>query len=147
MSDAPFRPASRWRIRLLLILVAAVVLPAGAAVLYTFPPGETWFYPPCLWHALTGLHCPGCGATRCAYSLVHGDVLQALAYNPLLVAALPFLAAGGTQVAWTQWTGRRLYLPRMPAWAIHLILWTIVAFGVLRNVPIEPLTLLAPHKL
>jgi hypothetical protein len=141
MTDARVR--SRRRTQLFLVLLAAVGLPAGAAMLYTFPPSET----PCWLHTLTGLHCPGCGGTRCVYALLHGDLRQALAYNALFVVSLPLLLLGAAQLAWSQWTGRSLPLPRMPAWSVHLIVWTIIAFGVLRNVPIEPLTLLAPHKL
>jgi hypothetical protein len=147
MSEATVRSASRRRTRLLLFAIAALGLPAAAAVVYTFPPGEAWFYPPCWWYTLTGLHCPGCGATRCVYALLHGDLVQALAYNSLLVAALPLLLVCAVQCMWSQWTGRRLPLPRMPAWSIHAIMWTILAFGILRNIPIAPLTLLAPHKL
>lgn len=140
-------PALRWRGRLLLVLVLALVLPAGAALLYHFPPGEASFYPPCMFHALTGLHCPGCGATRCFGALVHGDVAQAFAYNPLLIAALPFIALGLFAMAFRIWTGRRLPLPRLPAWAIYALLCVIVLFGVLRNIDVYPLTLLAPRAL
>jgi hypothetical protein len=137
----------RWRIRLVAVLVAAVALPFGAAVLYRYPPGEGTFYPTCVFHSVTGLHCPGCGATRCLHALVHGDLPQALAYNPLLVVALPLLAVGFVQTGYRQWTGRRLPLPRMPAWSIRVIFWVTLAFWILRNIPISPMTLLAQHAL
>ena len=138
-------PPARWRARLVLVLLAAVVVPAGAATLRAYPPGEATFYPACWFHALTGMHCPGCGGTRCAGALVHGDLRQAVAFNPLLVAALPLLAVGLAASGYRQWTGRRLPLPRLPGWSIELLFWVIIAFWVLRNVPIYPLTLLAPH--
>ncbi len=138
---------TRRRTRLVLVLLAAIVLPAGAAILYTFPPAESRFYPPCAFHALTGLHCPGCGATRCLHALAHGDVAQALAYNPLLVVALPFLSVGVFSGAYNVWTGRRLPLPRLPAWSIYAIFWLLLAYWVLRNVDAYPFTLLAPHTL
>src|SRR5436309_1071471 len=73
------------------LLAAALALPLGAVVLFSFPPSEYGFYPPCVLHQLTGLHCPGCGATRCLHALLHGDLAQAAAYNILFVLALPFL--------------------------------------------------------
>jgi hypothetical protein len=129
------------------VAVAAVVLPAAAAVLYTYPPGEGSFYPPCLFHIVTGLHCPGCGGTRCAHALLHGDLPQALAWNPLLVVSLPFVAAFFISAVYRSWTGRRLPVRRLPGWATYLTLGIIIAFWVLRNIDIYPLTLLAPHKL
>jgi hypothetical protein len=146
LEDSPRAP-TRWRIRLILVLIAVVVLPAGATLLYHVPPGEGSFYPPCLFHLVTGLHCPGCGGTRCTYALLHGDVPQALAYNPLFVISLPlilFLLAGSVFHAWT---GRRWSLPRLRPWAMQAILWAILAYWVLRNIPVFPLTLLAPHQL
>jgi Protein of unknown function (DUF2752) len=146
--NAARRPAvSRWRIRLLLVAIAAVLLPAGVATLYAFPPGETRLYPPCMLHLLTGWHCPGCGATRCVAALVHGDLLQALAYNPLLVLGMPLLAMGAAQIIFPLWTGRRWPLPAWPWWMWHVVFWVAVAFGVLRNVPVYPLAPLAPHSL
>jgi hypothetical protein len=38
---------------------------------------------PCLFHSITGVPCPSCGATRSAVSLVHGDIFYALKMNPL----------------------------------------------------------------
>jgi hypothetical protein len=137
----------RWRVRLVLVLLGAAAMPAAAAVLYHFPPTETTFYPPCMFHLVTGLHCPGCGATRCLHALVHGDLLQALAYNPLLVVASPLLGFGVFQIAYGLWTGQRLPLPRLPAWSIYVIFCVMVAYWILRNIPLFPLTLLAPHQL
>jgi hypothetical protein len=129
------------------VLLAAVVLPAVATIVYHFPPEEYGFYPGCVFHAVTGWHCPGCGATRCCSALLHGDVAQAFAYNPLFMVASPLLLASLLQMAYGQWTGRRGPLPRLPPWSIYLIFWVIVAYWVLRNIDVYPLTLLAPHTL
>ena len=137
--------ASRWRIRLVLVAVAVIVLPAGAAVLYHFPPEQYEFYPRCMLHALTGLYCPGCGATRCVAALVRGDLAQAMAYNALLVVLLPVLAVATVALLFRVSTGRPL--PRVPQWSIAALVGMIILFGVLRNVDVYPLTLLAPHGL
>ena len=75
-----------------LALAAAVVVPAGLAVMYRTPPTESSYYPRCYFHSLTGLHCPGCGATRCLYALLHGDLAQAAAYNAVFLVLFPLLA-------------------------------------------------------
>lgn len=33
------------------------------------------YYPPCAFHMLTGLYCPGCGGTRAVRALMHGRLL------------------------------------------------------------------------
>jgi hypothetical protein len=48
-------------------------------------------WPGCWVRRLTGLPCPACGATRCALSLVHGDLIRAWRDNPLV-----FVCYGGT---------------------------------------------------
>lgn len=51
-----------------------------------------WLYlvPPCAFHAITGVPCPSCGATRSAVFLAHGHVVESFLVNPLFF----FLYAG-----------------------------------------------------
>jgi hypothetical protein len=51
--------------------------------------GMPW--PGCWVRRLTGLPCPTCGATRCAMSLAHGDLVGAWGHYPLI-----FVCYGGT---------------------------------------------------
>jgi hypothetical protein len=44
--------------------------------------GMPW--PGCWLRKLTGIPCPTCGATRCAMSLMHGDMVGAWLRNPLV---------------------------------------------------------------
>jgi hypothetical protein len=116
----------------------AAVTAAGlvaAATLYAVDPNEPGHYPTCPFLAMTGWYCPGCGALRGLHDLLHGDVAGALARNPMMVLAVPYLL-----LAWVTWilraTGRRA--PRstsLPPWAIWALLAVVVAFGVLRNLP------------
>lgn len=39
--------------------------------------------PHCVFHSLTGLPCPTCGATRAAYQFLHGNFGAAFFFNPL----------------------------------------------------------------
>ncbi|HEV2327753.1 MAG TPA: DUF2752 domain-containing protein [Verrucomicrobiae bacterium] len=106
----------------------------GAAVLYFFDPARHSFYPVCQFHLLTGLYCPGCGATRASYQLLHGNVLAALHDNVLFVVALAALAARGI------WFLDRLRRRQPVAFFIPpAALWTFLVvalvFLVLRNLP------------
>ena len=68
-----------------MLVVAAL---GSGAVLFFFDPAKHGFYPICLFHSLTGWNCPGCGATRAAYQLLHGHLLRALQDNALFVLRL-----------------------------------------------------------
>ena len=47
--------------------------------------------PTCPIHTLTGLLCPGCGATRAFLALIHAHPAEAFHQNPLFTLLLPFL--------------------------------------------------------
>jgi hypothetical protein len=108
----------------------AVLALLGVLMLRVFQPESLW---PCVFHAVTGLHCPGCGLTRMLHALVHGDVARAWSMNPLAMVALPLLAAMLAQ--W--WLAR----PLLPSWLSRFAhdgrAWIValIAFGVLRNLP------------
>ncbi|MCX6419186.1 MAG: DUF2752 domain-containing protein [Actinobacteria bacterium] len=95
-------------------------------------------YPLCIFRAITGLDCPGCGSLRALHALTRGDVWAALDQNVLLVAVLPFLV--WRWVAWVRSSapesGTR---PRLTAarW-IYVFLGLVVAFWVVRNIPGVP---------
>lgn len=117
---------------------------AGAVVLYAFDPREPGLYPICPFFGLTGFHCPGCGAARALHQLLHGNITAALGYNPLTILALPFIAysfGAGALRAFRLWDLPRVFVPHQWIWALLAV---ITAFWLLRNVPIEPLTALAP---
>lgn len=131
----------------LLALAAAAAFTAAAAILYRYPPTDQSFYPRCMFNYFTGLHCPGCGATRCLHALSHGDVQQAAAYNVVFLVVLPFLLIWLARIWYSAVTGRTLHRIRFPTWSIHVFLIIIMGFWVLRNLPFWPFNLLAPHTL
>lgn len=126
--------------------LAAGVLGAGiaaAVLLRHVDPGRPGSgLPACPFHGLTGLYCPGCGATRAMHALLHFDLGGALAMNPLLVLALPFVAllladfAGWLPSRWR--AGQWRVLDARP-WAA-----LVVAFWVARNLPWPPFAWMAP---
>ena len=44
----------------------------------------TKIFPPCMFHALTGFSCPGCGSTRAVSALLRGDLLTSLKLQPAI---------------------------------------------------------------
>ncbi len=62
-------------------------LGVGMYLLYRFLP-LAWlktFFIPCIFYAVTGLYCPGCGGTRAAAALGKGHILLSFFYHPIVV--------------------------------------------------------------
>ena len=111
--------------------------------LFALDPSEESFYPPCPFHRLTGLYCPGCGSLRAIHQLLHGNITAAFGLNPLMVLSLPFLGYCLISTCAALVT-KRTNAGFIPAFWIWSILVVIILFWVLRNLPIYPFTLLAP---
>ena len=141
------RGFSRRRQRLVVVVFFAVLLPAGIAILRLAQPSDSTFYPRCALNAVTGLNCPGCGSTRALHALFTGNVAQAFAYNAVLIMALPLLMVVALQLSYSAWTGRAFTRRRLSGRAILAIVWLLLAYGIVRNIDVYPLTLLAPHEL
>jgi Protein of unknown function (DUF2752) len=100
---------------------------------------------PCPFHAVTGLWCPMCGATRGVHKLLSGDVLGALGACAPLAVVLPLIA--WAYMAWALSTvgGPTITPPwRLPSGLVPAGIVALVTFGVARNLPWEPLAALAP---
>lgn len=116
---------------------------AGALYLYFHDPYQ---YPlPCIFYFLTGLYCPGCGAGRASYSLLHGRILDAFSYNPLMTILLPFIGlyVVARGMDWVL-TGKNHVDRRISVKLLVAVLILILVYGVLRNIPVFPFELLAP---
>ncbi len=124
---------TRW-----LWLLGAAIL-GGLAVLYFFNPVEHAFYPPCLFHQLTQLHCPGCGGLRAMHQLTHGHFAAAFLSNPLLIVSIPCLARLGVSKLRNRSTG--MFMKPVAAWTILVI---VVVFGILRNLPFAAFAWMSP---
>lgn len=135
-TEPPLNPA-----RLVAGLACAGI--AGAVLLRRFDPSRPGSgLPPCPFHWATGLYCPGCGATRAMHALVHFDLAAALAMNPFLVLALPFIAVLLADFAgwWpARWRLAHSGLLDARPWAV-----LVIAFWIARNLPWPPFAWLAP---
>ena len=122
--------------------LAAVAL-FGIYLLRTYDPniaGNPFL--PCVFHAITGLYCPGCGMTRALHALVHFDLPRAIHMNAFFILSAPILGL----------LTLRHFRP-LPASLETLIKplanpwpWVVAVplFAVLRNLPWYPFYLLAP---
>jgi len=116
------------------VAILATAILGVAAVVFFFNPSRYGFYPTCLFHQVTGLNCPGCGATRSFYALLHGHFQLALKDNALFIFLL-----GATAIRGAWFVQRKIF--RKPTGEFFPTKWLwpllIVAamFTILRNLP------------
>lgn len=133
-------------VRVIVIIGILLILLAESRFLYYHSPKEkTWLI--CIIYKLTGYYCPGCGAGRACYSILHGEFYEAFRYNPLLCLLLPWIGLyiGICGIQWLL-TGEETLSRRIPFWVTGAILGIVIVYGIVRNIDIYPFTLLAPMR-
>lgn len=126
------------------MVLIAMLASVAMFLLWWFDPRQLAL-PVCAFHNVTGLHCPGCGATRATHELLHGRLLWALRDNALWILTLPLIVYAVASAARRSLCGRSLpgNLVGRPRFLIAIGVIACV-FCVLRNVPTYPFFLLAP---
>lgn len=134
------------KMRAALVLCAGAAALCGAVYLYFHDP---YSYPlPCLFYLATGFYCPGCGSGRACYSILHLRFADAFCYNPLMTILLPLIGLyiAARAVDWVI-TGGDHIDRKLSVNVLVGILVVVLVYGILRNIPIFPFTLLAPGGL
>lgn len=129
----------RWQLATLILLAFF-----GLIALLVVDPADSSLFPPCPFHALTRLHCPGCGTLRALHQLLDGNLRTAFGLNPLMVSFLPLIAYGFLSGLVRVVSGRNVPGVFLPALWIRIILGVIILFWIARNIPVYPFSLLAP---
>lgn len=116
----------------------------AGAVGYTYlvrPTSVTaGMHPACLVKVLTGFDCPGCGGTRAAWYLLHGDLAEAAVHHPVFVMLVPFLIYMYGVWALNTVLGRKLPQIRPSSGVLVAFLAGWFVFSILRNLPWAPFT-------
>ena len=126
------------------LIVLGLLTGVAIAVLWLVDPRQVALSS-CSLHEVTGLYCPGCGATRATHQLLHGELISALRYNALWVLSLPVALYCISSELRRLARGRPL--PGDPVrnrWFLVGAFAVAVLFGLLRNLPMYPFVLLVP---
>ena len=115
------------------VLLGATAISVGAMVFF-FNPSTHGFYPVCMFHSLTGLNCPGCGATRAFYALLHGNLRLALKDNALFVLMLAALAVWSARFVFRKLKNQPATVNAPPKF-LWMFLFVAFIFAVVRNLP------------
>ncbi len=135
-----------WQDRTKLWKIALIALLLGGFILvYYFINPSTSFFIPCPMYYFTGFYCPGCGSQRAIHLLLHGDIIGAFRFNPLMVLTIPIMVygVGITAANWIFGTSYRLLLFYSKVF-IFGYFGLAILYWILRNLPFYPFNLLAP---
>src|SRR5690606_24897344 len=132
-------------IKIFKIALITVIFGGFFIVYFFYNPSHSPLFFPCPFHYLTGFYCPGCGSQRAIHLLLHGNIIGAFRFNPLMVLTLPILIYGlGITIAnWifgTQYRAMLFY----SKFFIFGYFGIAILYWVLRNLPFYPFNLLAP---
>ncbi|GAB1429341.1 DUF2752 domain-containing protein [Ignavibacteria bacterium] len=136
--------AGKTRSLRLAVITSATAIIAVAFVFFANRNPEQGLFIPCFFHKATGLYCPGCGVTRGTWKLLHGDVYGALGANILLPFILGII---GYEII--RKFAKTLFAKELPVMSfgkmtIGLGVIIMIIFTILRNIPKEPFSRLAP---
>ena len=119
----------------ILSIGVGVAIVVALLLLFFFNPETTSIYPRCPSRLLTGCQCAGCGGLRATHALLHGRLLQAWHYNPILFLGMPlvfFLLAIEHlrhRHAWAE----RIYLRCNSPLFIGVLILITIAWTIIRN--------------
>lgn len=131
--------------KLLKIALIASIFGGLLLTYFLFNPSSHSFFVPCPFKYLTSYHCPGCGSQRAIHQLLHGDLLSAFRFNPLMILSLPLIFWGLATVIWnfiynTQLRVKLFYSNLF----IYVYFGIVLIYWIVRNIPYKPFSYLAP---
>lgn len=124
--------------------LGAGAMAAGASVVWYFDPSKAGLFPVCPLFSLTGFACPGCGLTRGFHALLHGDIAAALDHNALLPFFSLLIGFAFVSMVFFAMKGRRVPINLLHPTGLWVFFVLLISFGVLRNLPFYPFTILFP---
>lgn len=124
------QPCTKRRLLRLLRLFGLLLLAGGlyALVCTVF---HVWI--PCLFRALTGYLCPGCGISHLCLCLLRLDLRGAWAANPAICALLPFGAVLVVRLSVRYVRSGTARTTRAESACLYVACAALVVFGIVRN--------------
>jgi len=109
------------------------------------PSDESTVFLRCPSNLLFKINCPGCGTQRAIHHLLHFEFIEALRYNALFVICFPLIVAILSVLIYNFIFNKSVKISLLSnKYFIIALIIIAVLFGVLRNIPTYPFTLLSP---
>lgn len=115
---------------------------AALTTLYVLDPSERTVFFPCPFRLVTGLDCPLCGGLRMTHEFLHGHLAAAADHNLLALVALPVIVAVWGAWVLRRWRGTSQAGGIPPRWVPLSMGLVLIAWTILRNLPVEPFMVL-----
>ena len=138
------QPSGSQRFERVAAAAGAAAIVSGSAVVWYFDPKTAGLFPVCPLFSMTGFACPGCGLTRGFHALLHGDVVTALDYNALIPFFAFAIALALVSLLTYAIRGTRARFGLLHPNALWVFFVLMIVFGVSRNLPWYPFTILFP---
>jgi len=116
-----------------------LTMAVGAVYLFVFEPGKNGLFPDCPFRLLTGFNCPGCGTSRGLHRLLHGDLIGAFQFNPLVMLLLPIFLYAFVRHTAAVFRDRPIKSNQLDPRFIWMFFVVVMSFWVFRNTPFYPL--------
>ncbi len=101
---------------------------------YRYNPSQNSYFIPCLIHEYTGYQCAGCGSQRAIHQLLHGNIIESLKLNALLVISLPFVLFAISIQLWNTFSEKKYEYPLFKKKLFYIVcILFILAFAIGRN--------------
>lgn len=121
----------KWILRFLSLVIPVI----GLYYYYQFFGSNNNVGVICTFYKETGWLCPGCGGQRALQALLHGNVLEALQYNGMIIIYFPLLAFMCIALVEVYIVKNSGFLAKyaLPNWFAYFFIAAILIFFVLRN--------------
>lgn len=106
----------------------------GILIGYYFFNRLTHISIPCFFKLISGFECPGCGITRCLFSILELDFKKAFNYNQLVFIMLPFFTIYYIYKTYMYIVNKKEKIIISDSFRI-LLLIIVIIFGIIRNIP------------
>lgn len=128
--------------------ICLIILFGGAFFYYFYtynPSADSGHFVSCPSKSILGLNCPGCGSQRLIHHLFHLNFEEAFKYNPLLFIFFPFVIyLAGIFISNLLFGTKYRVMLLYKNWFVYMLFGIFILYGILRNLPYYPFTLLAP---
>ena len=122
-------------INVILIIVLSII----GLITYYYLNQNYNFSIPCLFHQITGYYCPGCGITRCLFSLLERKIYQAFMYNQLVFILLPFIILYFIYTTYVYiFNKKNTIINKIPNYMYIILLIIVISYGIIRNLDFFP---------
>ena len=127
-------------------LFYAILLIIGVAYTFLNPYGKASVLPKCIIHSATGLYCAGCGLQRAMHEFFQGNWYAAFRLNAFFTSILLVFLLDFVLLILRLEKIRPLPFLFKNQTLLLVVASLLILFMVLRNLPMEPFTFLAPKK-